>query len=315
MPNQRIVVQRAIKTLMSMCVNDIPMSKSKSWKFPKFHELLHILDNMERFRVSVNYCAQRPESLLISVAKKPGRRAQKRHNGSAYKLQSAQRLSYSLMINAVYTRRWDTSHPKVSTTNPVPCIDNQTNKCGTGNSTFATLTCDYAIGYRLCWHTQTKVSLMHIPDNVLQCVVHQFGSHVKLCTELKYKTATYHCHPSYQSGGPIYDWMIVTFTHANTKATTLPPCQLAVIVVTKESQPYRLVVQCGIRKTGIKSVLLTEWEMSNDFTVIEPCSIDGPCFVIMIIEDGSKILQTLLRHLWASEFTEPVDDPTTVVVE
>jgi hypothetical protein len=156
---------------------------------------------------------------------------------------------------------------------------------------------------------------MHIPDNVLQCVVHQFGSHVKLCTELKYKTATYHCHPSYQSGGPIYDWMIVTFTHANTKATTLPPCQLAVIVVTKESQPYRLVVQCGIRKTGIKSVLLTEWEMSNDFTVIEPCSIDGPCFVIMIKEDGSKILQTLLRHLWASEFTEPVDDPTTVVVE
>ncbi len=165
------------------------------------------------------------------MAKKPGRRAQKRHNGSAYELQSAQRLSYSLMINAVYTHIWDTSHPKVSITNPVPCVDNKTSKCGTSNSTFATLTCDYAIGYRLCRHTQTKVSLMHISDNVLQYVIHQFGSHG---TELKYKTATYRCHPSYQSGGPIYDWMNVTFTHANTKATTSRPCRLAVIVVTKE---------------------------------------------------------------------------------
>jgi hypothetical protein len=108
--------------------------------------------------------------------------------------------------------------------------------------------------------TQTKVSFMHIPDNMLQYVIHQFGSHVKLCTELKYKTATNCCHPSYQSGGPIYDWMNVTYTHANTKETTLQPCRLAVAVVTKESQPYRLVVQCGVRKTGIKSVLHTEWE-------------------------------------------------------
>ena len=89
----KLVVQQAIRTLMQMCVDDIPLPKGKSWKFPKFHELLHLLDNMERFGAPVNYCAQRPESLLIPVAKKPGRRAQKRHNGSAYELQSAQRLS------------------------------------------------------------------------------------------------------------------------------------------------------------------------------------------------------------------------------
>jgi hypothetical protein len=47
--------------------------------------------------------------------------------------------------------------------------------------------------------------------------------------------------------------------------------------------------------------------MSEDFTVIQPDDIDGPCFVIRIKEDGSKVLQTLPRRLWASEFTEPVD--------
>jgi hypothetical protein len=188
----KVVEQRAIQTLMSICVNDIPLPKSKLWKFPKFHKLFHILDNMERFGASVNHCTQRPESLLIPVAKKPGQRAQKHQSGSVYELQSAQRLSYSLMINAVYTRIRDTLHPKVSTINPVPCYDT-TNKCCTSKSTFATITCDCAIGHRLCWDTQTKVSLMHIPGNVLQYVVHQFGSHVKLCTEIKYKTTTYRC--------------------------------------------------------------------------------------------------------------------------
>ena len=106
---------------------------------------------------------------------------------------------FSLMINAVYTRIRDTSHPKVSKPIPVPHYDT-TNECCTGKSMFATLTCDYAIGRRLCWQTQTKISLKYIPDNVLQYIIHQFGLHFKLCTEIKYKTSTYRCHPSYQSG-------------------------------------------------------------------------------------------------------------------
>ena len=76
---------------MQMCIHSIPLAKKKTWKFPKFHELKHILEDMEWFGASINYCAQRPESLLIPVAKQPGRRAQKRHTGSSYELQAAQR--------------------------------------------------------------------------------------------------------------------------------------------------------------------------------------------------------------------------------
>jgi hypothetical protein len=298
----KIVVQNAIKTLMSMCVIDIPLSKNKSWKFPKFHELLHLLDNMERFGAPINYCAQRPESLLIPVAKKPGRRAQKRHNGSAYELQSAQRLSYSLMINAVYTRIWDITNGAAN----VP--DNTNPPSSTGKATFGTLTCDFTTGYRLCWHTQTNVSLMHIPDTVLQFLSYQFGSKVHVCTELRHNLSTYRCHPSFQSGGPVYDWMNVNFKTKTSNRVSVHPCRLTMVVVTNNLQPIRLVVQKGLHTTGIKSVLLTEWLMSDDYTVIEPSDIEGPCFAILIKDDGSKILQTLPRHLWASEFTEPVDE-------
>ena len=137
------------------------------------------------------------------LRQKPGRRAQKCHNGSAYELQSAQRLSYSLMINAFYTRIWETSSVETfAATNDQTNSTNLSNS--TGRATFATLTCDFATGYRVCWHTQTNVSLMHIPNLVLQFVCNQqFGSHVCLCTELRHHNSTYCCHPLFQSGGPV----------------------------------------------------------------------------------------------------------------
>ena len=42
---------------------------------------------MERFGAPRNFNAERPESLLISAAKKPGRWAQKRHHSSMYEMQ------------------------------------------------------------------------------------------------------------------------------------------------------------------------------------------------------------------------------------
>jgi hypothetical protein len=70
-------------------------------------KLLHIVDNIERFDAPKNYCAQCQESLLIPVAKKPGRGSRKRQQGVAYKLQAAQCLSYSEIIDTMYSRLWD----------------------------------------------------------------------------------------------------------------------------------------------------------------------------------------------------------------
>ena len=92
----------SIEKLMQMCQTNIPVMKQNGWKFPKFHELLHIIDDMERFGAPRDFNAERPESLLISAAKKPGRRAQTRHHGSMYEIQSAQRLADSLLINTFH---------------------------------------------------------------------------------------------------------------------------------------------------------------------------------------------------------------------
>ena len=97
----------SIKELMRDCQDHIPLGERKYWKFPTYHELLHLVEDMERFGSPIRYCAERPESLLIPVAKQPGCHAQKRQDGSIYELQSAQRLAYSIMIDTFYTRIWD----------------------------------------------------------------------------------------------------------------------------------------------------------------------------------------------------------------
>jgi hypothetical protein len=60
--------QFSIKVLMSTCSIYLPTTNSNRWNFPKFHNLLHVADDMSRFGAPTNFCAQRPESLLISAA-------------------------------------------------------------------------------------------------------------------------------------------------------------------------------------------------------------------------------------------------------
>ena len=108
-PATKTGYQASIVKQMQICKAYTPTVKATAWKFPKFHKLLHIVDNIERFGAPMNYCAQRPESLLIPVTKKPGRRAQKRQQGVAYELQAAQRLSSSIIIDTMYCRLWEST--------------------------------------------------------------------------------------------------------------------------------------------------------------------------------------------------------------
>ena len=307
----KITVNAAITKLMQMCIHSIPLAKKKTWKFPKFHELKHILEDMERFGASINYCAQRPESLLIPVAKQPGRRAQKRHTGSSYELQAAQRLSYSLMIDEVYSRIWGGVENDADAT----AVDDHNVFESTGNATFGVVIQDGNMRSSVRWNTSTDTRLLCLPKSLMVFLGTTFGARVRICTEYKRDQFTFRCHPAYQSDNAIYDWMNVLFEVFDPKTRktveTAFPCRLATVVLCDvddaNTEPYHLVVQSAQQKTGIKSVLLTEWAWSAEYLVIYPSHIVGPCFVISITDDTSKILEALPLDKWPSEFTTPVD--------
>ena len=153
--------------------------KQNNMEIPKFHELLYILDDMERFGAPVNFNAQRPESLLIFAATQPGRRAQKRHDGSKFELQSSQRLTYSLMIDSMYICIWELNNistdPTQCTEASVARLDNRAYiQESTGHATFGTLWIDEQFQYQLVWKTSTHKDLMqraalHLLNVLLHC--------------------------------------------------------------------------------------------------------------------------------------------------
>jgi hypothetical protein len=301
----------SLRKLMSWCCKRLPTTNSERWNLPKFHELLHIVDDMIRFGAPTNFCAQRPESLLIAAAKQPGRRAQKRHNGSSYELQAAQRVAYSCMIHTVYSRIWDTEPyvPDVVDTSDLIAE-------GTGHATFCQVqripltTTPPSYSYRVCWHTTTDIALMTLPGALLTFLCSHFGHSVRICTEYKRDIHTFRCHPCYQSNGPIYDWLLVNFEGFITPF----PCRLAAVVIMPSpnvgdggqmTKPpsYKLVVQSTTTKTHVNSVLFTEWNWDPQYLVIEPETIVGPCFVITIAADNSRVLEALPLSKWPGQFT------------
>ncbi len=86
-------------------------------------------------------------------------------------------------------------------------------------------------------------------------------------------------------------------------------CRLAAVIVMPTSDilhtdKYRLVVQCTTKRTTTKSVLLMEWLWEEQYHVIDPNTTVGSCFVISIIADGSKVLETLPIEEWHGQFTK-----------
>ncbi len=207
--------QFSIKVLMTMCSNYLPTTNSNRWNFPKFHELLHVVDDMSRFGAPTNFCAQRPESLLISAAKQPGRRAQKHHHGIDYELQAAQRLSASGIIDTVYERIFNNPSQASNANVAIQSVTSEITQ-GTDQATSCTIDLEEStqpgkITFRACWSSSTKVEHLTLPIPLLKFLCAKFGPKVRICTQHQRDKFTFRRHPAFQSGSAIHDWMLVKF--------------------------------------------------------------------------------------------------------
>jgi hypothetical protein len=310
--------QSSIRKFMEMCKDHIPIEKESAWKKPKFHELLHVVDDMSRFGSPVNFCAQRPESLLIPAAKRPGRRAQKKHEGSAYELQSAQRLMYSFVIDSVHTRIWESDiddnsngpelEDNVSSEDMHHNLQNSVYQ-GTDQATFGCVRrfkVRKGYQYEVEWETKTRTDFMKLPVELLKFICDSFkeGETIRFCTEYRRDVHKFWCHPSYQSDGAMHDWMNIDFGEEHGHF----PCCLALVIVQEEptdpDEKYQLVVQSATKvNADHESTLLREWDWSPEYLLVSGNSVSGPCFVISISHNCSKVLETKPYASWAEKFT------------
>jgi hypothetical protein len=137
------------------------------------------------------------------------------------------------------------------------------------------------------------LNFLRLPTALLHFLTDHFGVNVRLATEYVRNVFTFRCHPAYQSGSAIYNWMNVKFND-----NSICPCRLAAVVVLDA-----LVVQAAVKHSHIDSVLFTEWRWSSTYRSISPNTIDSPRFVISIKDDGSKILVAKPYDEWPAQFT------------
>lgn len=186
----RELLLTSIQSLMEMCRHRIPIGKDGQWNFPKFHELLHIPKDMCRMGSPHNYNAERPEALLKASAKIPGRRAQKSNDGVQYELKSAQELSFSILINVVYSKIWDSEDADEPLVDKAKCKDTEIEE-HTGRGTTAYISViptnndPTTLQCTVSWRTETNVHLLNLPIALIKFIYENCAENpIRICTEL-----------------------------------------------------------------------------------------------------------------------------------
>jgi hypothetical protein len=117
------------------------------------------------------------------------------------------------------------------------------------------------------------------------------------------------CHPSYQGEGPWFDWVNINLAACIFNEKHFPegnyPCKIMAIVPKQQNaflDETAVVVQSAERRTGRDSVLFAEWEIHNQYRIVEVSRILESLFVLEI---GSKRIAVALSYSdWPSCFTD-----------
>ena len=245
--------QKSIHKLMKMCKERLPRLEGNGWKRPKFHELLHLITDMQRYGSAINFMAERPESLLKDTGKRVGRKAQKRKDGSIYELQSASRFANMTMVSLVHAKVF---HPEMYNNNPKSDVESDSDSGeedevvteSSGRAAFGSVTKNRDGSISVNWLTKSKASAesWSLLEGLPQYLIETFGDNVDICTEYKQDDNTFRCHPNFMNGGPWYDWLRVGFENRRTRQfRTIPVSWLQLLSKTKKTvnAKYTMVLQ------------------------------------------------------------------------
>lgn len=254
-----------VPSMPHLKVKDWPEPKGgNGWKVPKFHEMLHLVDDMVRFGAPRNYYAGAPEANHKSFAKRHGRRAQKRH--AVFEPQCARRVIDTYVLDMAVDAIVDIAaadDEEDDTTSTTASVTS-------GGANVATMRMATSVRFwvkdpyrpvasrKKFGRKKNPESLAHlvvpdwsstrshVPDAVRFCNeaavrflltaddtvgpngIMPGATDVTICTQVKIDGLTFRCHPNYRNGGPWHDWVAVNYNEDG-KVVTYPSKLLAVV--------------------------------------------------------------------------------------
>jgi hypothetical protein len=213
-----------IKEMLTMIKVHAPRKEdTNGWNITKFHEMLHVVDDINRFGSPKNTDAGPCESNHKVLAKKPGRLSQKRH--AVFDKQVAQRLADSYVIDYAYRRMFHTDPAANKTSN--------TTKHVLGGTKFEIeVTLDEVqeqYCFNVIWHTKASHdsagSNLLISDDIIAHIGEAYNQEGSIFCYTEYSpphapNILYRAHPNYRSGGSWYDWAFVQYEFGNGEVAT-----------------------------------------------------------------------------------------------
>ena len=307
------VALTSIQKLMHLCLEHFP----NSWVKPKFHMLVHIPHYISKFGSPNNYDAQRPENSHIKVAKCPGRRANKTHDGQEYEGNVAKRLADTIVIDTLYHKMFGDSISNLDTT-----VDETESNAGDsyvickGTKCMLHKTCQKSPSQQSYYYIEEKwltrnavLPNQHryrlLPKVATGLIRHYKCTRLITCTELTIEGRLYRCHPYYRQQGPHYDWLLI-----KTSSGDVVPAKLVAIVPSlvdpdvfnvQLTEPYVVIQPCS-EKTECGSTLFSEWIISDKFKIYPATKIKRPCLTVVLNESKVRVCKD--HSDWPVEFTD-----------
>ncbi len=215
-------VQDSIQTMMTVVKKILPRTDGHGWKVQKFHEMLHVPHNVQRFGSPQNYDASGGERSLKYWAKQPSNTAQKR-GADIFTQQVADRIQERACVEkAKRAIKFDSAVHNIPNSNYEDKNTNGTNELDEKNS--------FVIGkskFKLTMTGAKQAKCECLPTKKKQkghfhvhpSIIKWFGDNHQLhgmgvangYTEYMRNGLLFRAHPNYHSNGPWFDWGIVGF--------------------------------------------------------------------------------------------------------
>ena len=288
----------AISTLLEMIVKRLPRATGHGWKVPTLHSVRHLVREIGTHGAPCNFMAEVPEHNHVRFAKRPGRASQK--NNMTFERQAATRISDSMMIARAHELYWpEEVAPDV--------VDDDDSICDHGGGTKYTIHPPQDGRPPLVeWHTSTSVAYLDLPSGLAAFVMQHYQRTQPMVLQTEYTgtdDVTVRCHPGYRMGEPWYDWVEVCVSPGG---TLVRPFKVLAVVPIRDAGSavirFELIGFMASERTGLDSVIFTEWDFSLDYRVIKADTIVRRSFVVKVAPKVISVVRPI--HEWPNQFAQ-----------
>ncbi len=309
--------QEKIRTCMRVLKTIVKRDKH-GWKLRKFHELLHLGDQITYFGRPCNYDSSRCETHHIAMCKIPAEVAQKRH--SCFLVQVGKRLSQFTLVSKAFEHACKSVGKKKK-------VDNE---CFSGvphtSSSYAVSRQVMQYEYeqeRIVITWKNKKNLGQV-EPALKCFIYksflknQPVNHVICHTEYKRDNVLYCAHPFYQNNHQKWeDWVKVLF-EVNEEEMDYIACLCCFVEMPRANkfghkEGLYAIVHCVEKQCNEEdsTVLTQQWIMEKEHRSIDPKltivsveSLNDHVFVVHNYMENNRevVLKVKTRDKWIEEF-------------